>query len=60
MYTPDVHNLGMHLCECHQCAKYRLVYALVVARNKDDITEKDFDLGITILTTMLSVGSNGI
>jgi len=53
MNSSEPHNVGMHLCQCYQCAKYRLVYALVVALNKDDITEKDFELGTLILTTML-------
>jgi len=53
MNPPEAHNVGMHMCQCYRCAKYRLVYALVVALNKDDITEQDFELGTLVLTTML-------
>jgi hypothetical protein len=41
-------------CECTQCRKVRLVYALVVARNMRDITNKDLEVGLLIITTMLS------
>lgn len=41
-------------CQCNDCMKVRLVYALVVARNMRDITNKDLEVGLLILTTMLS------
>jgi hypothetical protein len=41
-------------CQCNDCMKVRLVYALVVARNMRDITNKDLEVGLLIITTMLS------
>jgi len=55
MSAPESHIPFTHLCPCHQCAKHRLVYALMVARNKGDITEQDYELGITIISTILAV-----
>lgn len=42
-------------CPCPKCLKLRLVYALNVGRNRGDISKKDLEIGIVIITTMLSV-----
>lgn len=37
-------------CECRSCALMRVVYALLVARNHDEIKRKDFEWAILTLS----------
>ena len=33
-------------CECNSCSLMRIVYALLAAKNRQDITRKDFEWAI--------------
>jgi hypothetical protein len=37
-------------CECRSCALMRVVYALIVAREREDIQRKDFEWAILTLS----------
>jgi hypothetical protein len=50
----EIHEQNTHFCQCMKCVKMRLVYALLVASNHHDITAKDLEIGLLIITTMLS------
>lgn len=41
-------------CPCPKCTKLRLVYALTVEYNWKNITKKDLEVAVLILSTMLS------
>ena len=51
----EPHVRGTPWCPCVVCQKHRLAYALLVARNQGNITPQDYDAGMMVLDTYLSM-----
>jgi len=52
MSTPTKHH--MH-CECIECAVKRCVYVLLVAKNREELSDEDFEIGQLILAIHATV-----
>lgn len=49
------HVRGTPWCPCVTCSKHRMAYALLVARNQGNITPRDYEVGMMVLDTYLSM-----
>jgi hypothetical protein len=47
--TTSVHHID---CECIHCAVVRCIYVLLVAKNRELLSDEDFEIGQLILSVM--------
>jgi hypothetical protein len=55
MKQPQPHVRRDPWCLCVTCQKHRLAYALLVARNHGNLTQEDYEVGMMVLDTYLSM-----
>jgi hypothetical protein len=52
---PRKHIEGISNCTCKRCQQYRLTYALLVARNRGELLPEDFETGLLVISTYVSL-----